>query len=128
MSFWAYNLKNISGTGNNPEVLVEILDSSGTLIYSEVTNEIPKNNNDTDWHELAKERFAKDLSDILYKEAHAGTFERLVIVAAPQVLGVLRSDMHKEVLERVVGEIPKTLTNHTIEDIEKIVKSELDAA
>lgn len=83
---------------------------------------------DTDWHELAKERFAKDLSDILYKEAHAGTFERLVIVAAPQVLGVLRSDMHKEVLERVVGEIPKTLTNHTIEDIEKIVKSELDAA
>lgn len=51
LSFWAYNLKNITGTGNNPEVLVEILDSSGTLIYSEVTNEIPKNNNDLDWHE-----------------------------------------------------------------------------
>ena len=29
---------------------------------------------DTDWHELEKERFAKDLADILYKLAHKGRF------------------------------------------------------
>lgn len=51
LNFWAYNLKNITGTGNNPEVLVEVFDSAGTLIHSETTAEIPKNNNNTDWHE-----------------------------------------------------------------------------
>ncbi|MFS4494588.1 T9SS type B sorting domain-containing protein [Maribacter sp. 2308TA10-17] len=50
LSFWAYNLKNVTGTGNNPEVLVEIFDNLGALIHSEVTPEIPKNNNDIDWH------------------------------------------------------------------------------
>lgn len=82
---------------------------------------------DTDWHELAKERFAKDLSDLLYTEAHKGAFDRLVIAASPQVLGVLRADMHKEVTDKVVAEIPKTLTNHPMDKIEEIVKAELDA-
>ena len=82
---------------------------------------------ETDWHELAKERFAKELSDILYAEAHKGAFERLVIAASPQVLGVLRNEMHKEVVDKIVSEISKTLTNHPIDKIEKIVKTELDA-
>ena len=82
---------------------------------------------DTDWHELAKERFAKDLSDMLYAEAHKGAFDRLVIAASPQVLGVLRADMHKEVSDKVIAEIPKTLTNHPMHKIEEIVKAELDA-
>ena len=82
---------------------------------------------DTDWHELAKERFAKDLSDKLYADAHKGAFEQLVIAASPQVLGVLRSEMHKEVTDKVVAEIPKTLTNHSLDKIEDIIKTELDA-
>lgn len=83
---------------------------------------------DTDWHELAKERFAKDLSDLLYKEAHKGGFDRLVIAAAPQVLGVLRQELHQEVLDRLVADIPKNLTNHPVGKMEEIIKAELDAA
>ena len=83
---------------------------------------------DTDWHELAKDRFATDLSDMLYAEAHKGAFEQLVIVAAPQVLGVLRNDLHQEVTDKIIAEIPKTLTNHPVDEIEKIVKDELKAA
>ena len=83
---------------------------------------------DTDWHELQKERFAADLSDILYARAHKGEFDELVIVASPQVLGNLRHDLHKEVSDRIVAEVPKTLTNHPIDKIEKLVKDELDAA
>ena len=83
---------------------------------------------DTDWHELAKERFAADLAEKLYEEAHKGSFKHLVIVASPQVLGVLREEMHKEVADKVVAEVPKTLTNHPVREIEKLVKRELDAA
>ena len=82
---------------------------------------------DTDWHELAKERFAADLSDKLYAQAHKGRFDRIVLVAAPNILGEMRDQLHQEVTNKVVGEIPKTLTNHPLTEIEKIVKNDLAA-
>lgn len=83
---------------------------------------------ETDWHQLAKDRFADELAGMLYKSAHRGDFDRLVIVAPPRTLGELRSKMHAEVAEKVVAEIDKTLTNHPLTEIEKLVKAELDAA
>ncbi len=82
---------------------------------------------DTDWHELAKDRFAADLADMLYERAHKGRFDRIVLVASPHVLGALRGKLHLEVSDKVIGEISKTLTNHPIDEIEKIVKAELAA-
>ncbi len=80
---------------------------------------------DTDWHEFEKERFAKDVAEILYKKAHQGAYDHLVVVAGPQVLGVLRDEYHQEVTDRIVAEIPKTLTGHPIDEIEQMVKAEL---
>ncbi|SHI87211.1 host attachment family protein [Wenxinia saemankumensis] len=83
---------------------------------------------DTDWHELAKDRFAAHLAEMLYERAHKGQFDRIVICAAPNVLGTLRDHLHKEVQSKVVAEVPKTLTNHPIPEIEKILKSDLAGA
>ena len=74
---------------------------------------------ETDWHRLNKERFADDIAERLYKQAHAGAYDRLVIVAPPQVLGEMRRKLHKEVVGKLVAEIPKTLTNQPVWDIEK---------
>lgn len=82
---------------------------------------------DTDWHELAKERFADDIADLLYERAHRGKLGPVIIVASPQLLGDLRPKLHKEVQDLIQGEIPKTLTNHPITEIERIVKDELAA-
>lgn len=82
---------------------------------------------DTDWHKLAKDRFAADLADMLYARAHKGDFEHIILVAAPNVLGELREKLHQEVQDKVVGEIAKTLTNHPLRDIEKIVKADMAA-
>jgi protein required for attachment to host cells len=76
---------------------------------------------DTDWHELAKDRFAHEIADMLYKEAHRGAFDRLVLVAASGTLGELRRTIHKEVADRVVAEIPKVLTNQPMDEIERRV-------
>lgn len=81
---------------------------------------------DTDWHELAKERFAHELADILYKYAHKGAFDRIVLVAPPQVLGDLRQKLHKAVREKVVDEIDKDLSNHPLDKVETMLKAELD--
>ena len=74
---------------------------------------------DTDWHRIAKERFADDIAEKLYKSAHRGDYDKLVVIAPPLVLGELRKKVHKEVGDRIVAEFAKTLTNHSVPDIEK---------
>lgn len=78
---------------------------------------------ETDWHRIAKERFADEIAERLYRMAHRGDFEQIVIVAPPQVLGEMRQKLHKEVEAKVVAEVSKTLTGHPVFDIEKILKA-----
>ncbi|AZN71613.1 host attachment protein [Georhizobium profundi] len=75
----------------------------------------------TDWQQLGKERFAKEIAERLYKYAHADRFDKLILVAPPKVLGEMREAMHQEVLDRIISEIPKTLTNHSIDKIENLL-------
>jgi protein required for attachment to host cells len=79
----------------------------------------------TDWHELEETRFANDVAEALYKRAHKGEFGKLVIVAPPSTLGDLRKALHKEVTDKIVGELDKDLTNHPMPDMEKVLKSSL---
>jgi len=76
---------------------------------------------ETDWHRLGEERFAVEIAATLYRLAHANKFEALVVVAPPKVLGTLRKAFHKEVVDRVIAELPKELTSHTIPDIERLL-------
>lgn len=78
---------------------------------------------ETDWHRLSKERFADEIAERLYKLAHRGEFEEIVLVAPPQVLGAMRKKLHKEVSEKVKAEIAKTLTNQPLWDIEQVLKA-----
>jgi len=76
---------------------------------------------EADWHALAESDFAADLADKLYKRAHKGKFDEIVLVAAPSILGQVRKHLHKEVSDRVIAEIDKDLTNHPVDQIEKLV-------
>lgn len=77
----------------------------------------------TDWQRLGKERFADEIAERLYKLAHRGAFKEMVLIAPPQVLGDMRRKLHKEVAEKITVEISKTLTNHTIVDIENLLQA-----
>ncbi len=63
--------------------------------------------------------FAKQLSKELYRRAHNGDFTALVLIADPQTLGQIRPSLHKEVRNRLVSEVGKTLTKASIADIQK---------
>lgn len=76
---------------------------------------------DTDFHTLEETRFAEDAAAMLKDRALAGEFERLLIVAPPSTLGDLRKHYHKEVEKRLIGEIPKDLTNHPVDQIERVI-------
>lgn len=74
---------------------------------------------ETDWHVLEKERFAKEIADRLYQAAHSGLYKKLIVAAPPRVLGELRKALHKEVEQRIVFDVPKELTNHSVPEIER---------
>lgn len=76
---------------------------------------------ETDWHRLAKHEFAQEIAAVLDKNAQAGRFEQLVIVAPPVVLGALRKSLTKAVSDRITAEIAKDLTGHPVQDIEKML-------
>ena len=74
---------------------------------------------ETDWHKLEKHRFAKEIADVLYTAAHNGRYSKLILAAPPMTLGDLRKAMHKEVSDKVVGEVSKDLTNMPAHEIER---------
>lgn len=80
---------------------------------------------ETSEKETGEATSAKHIATDLYNRAHKGEFNHLILVADPQTLGQIRPNLHDEVLDKIITEIPKTLTNSTIEDIEKILKSKL---
>ena len=76
---------------------------------------------EADWHHIAKERFADEIAEALYRYAHANLFEKLVIIAPPKILGKLRKAFHPEVIVCIAAEIPKELTSHPVSEIGKLV-------
>jgi len=77
----------------------------------------------TDFHQLEEDRFAAEAADMLRKRALARKFDKLVVVAPPRTLGELRKHYHKEVEDRLLGELSKDLTNHPVSDIEAALKA-----
>ncbi|MEX0317283.1 MAG: host attachment family protein [Ruegeria sp.] len=83
---------------------------------------------ETDWQGHAQSMFVQDVADLLYRKGYKGAYERLVLVASPHVLGLLRRRLHKEVLNKVVAEVNKTLTNHPLNKVERVLTRQLSAA
>ncbi len=69
--------------------------------------------------ETGEATFAKQLAHELYRRAHCGDFAALVLIADPQTLGQIRPVLHKEVRDRMILELHKTLTKASIADIER---------
>jgi protein required for attachment to host cells len=64
----------------------------------------------TDPRRKEKRRFVEELSEMLDQRLRGKGFDRLVLVAPPQVLGDLRDTISPAVRAAVVAEVPKDLT------------------
>lgn len=76
---------------------------------------------ETDFHQLEEDRFAAHAADLLKKRALARKFEHLVVIAPPKTLGEMRKHYHKEVSDRLIGELAKDLTGHPVDQIEHAI-------
>jgi protein required for attachment to host cells len=77
------------------------------------------NMEEVDFHQLEEDRFAAETAALLKERALRNEFESLIIIAPPRTLGELRKHYHKEVSDRLAGEIDKDLTGHTVPQIEE---------
>ncbi|WP_156679825.1 host attachment family protein [Sphingomonas profundi] len=76
---------------------------------------------EVDFHQQEEDRFAAETAALLKRRALGGDFEKLIVVAPPRTLGELRKHYHKEVSDRIEGELAKDLTSHPVDQIEKIL-------
>ena len=72
----------------------------------------------TDPVEVRETRFMKTMADRLDAKLREGTFDRLVIAAAPEALGEIRPQLSKQVQEKIVAELPKDLTRMPTDKLE----------
>lgn len=73
----------------------------------------------TDWHELEKHHFAQRTAAAMEKIVRDRDVKALVIVAPPRTLADLREAFHPDVKSRIVAELNKDLTKHTVAEIER---------
>lgn len=81
----------------------------------------------TDRHELEKERFTDRLMARLASDAEDQRFDRLVLIAADKTLGEARERLTDRLETRIIIEEPKDVVNEPSAEIEKRVQKLLSA-
>ena len=74
---------------------------------------------ETDWHDLEKHHFAQRTAAAMEQIVRDRNVKALVIVAPPRTLADLRQAFHPDVKSRIVAEINKDLTKHSVAEIER---------
>lgn len=74
---------------------------------------------ETDWHQLAEEKFLIRVAHLLKEGVHRGEYRKIVLVAPPAALGVLRKALDRQVAGHVIAEVGKDLTKLPVPDIEQ---------
>lgn len=70
-----------------------------------------------DSHRKAEDGFAAASAHQLNRLALDGSLARLFVIADPRTLGELRKHFHATLQTKIVGELPKDLTEHSAHDI-----------
>lgn len=90
--------------------------SAGKMRHSITTSQHTGNDLDEAAHVAAT-------ADWLNHQAKTNKFEHLIVVADKRSLGELRRHYHVELEQRLVGEVPKVLTNQSIDDIAQAISA-----
>lgn len=76
----------------------------------------------SDWHELQKEEFAKELTAFLKSAYEAQKFNELSIVSPPHMLGLLRSHLnHSPIHAKIIKEAGKNLLNLPLKAVQEYI-------
>jgi protein required for attachment to host cells len=73
----------------------------------------------TNWHDIEEEKFLGLIANMLKEGVNAGQYQKIILVAPPAALGILRKALDRQVLGHIVAEVGKDLTNRPVAAIEQ---------
>lgn len=71
----------------------------------------------TDPRDVAKQDFIRQVAAFLDDENNRGAFDRLIVVAPPKALGLMRAALSEQVKSRITGELNKDLIDVPIREL-----------
>lgn len=71
--------------------------------------------------DLNERGYAAGVAALLNKRVLDNAIDKLLIIADPNTLGVMRGHYHGELQKRLIGELPKTLTNADTAQVEQAI-------
>jgi protein required for attachment to host cells len=113
------NVLNVWSDADNPPTQAQGSDRPGRVMQSNLGRR--SSVEQTDWHEIAEERFAATVASRLNAAAQGNKFEKLILVAPPPTLAALRKSLQPKTAERVVAEIGKDFTKHPVPEIARLL-------
>lgn len=76
-----------------------------------------------DESQASEDGFSAGIVEFLNKGVLEGNIDNLVVIAAPRALGEMRKHYHKALTAKLLGEIAKDLTGHSIADVETAIRA-----
>lgn len=110
---------------DNPPTREQLTDRPGRTFES-VGNRRSAYEPPTDPHRQGKRDFAKKIAETLLEKARDKSFDKLILVAPPEMLGDLRAELSGEAQERLIGEVNKDYTRFTPREIKQALSDEFN--
>ncbi|WP_127753267.1 host attachment protein [Devosia sp. 1566] len=76
-----------------------------------------------DQSQASEDGFSAGIVALLNKAVLGGQIDGLVVIAAPRALGEMRKHYHKALSAKLLGEISKDLTGHSMGDVETAIQA-----
>ena len=116
-------LKLFRNKGSGPHLdLVELKHSAIVPINPGSGSRHRSDSSNPDPHRKEEDGFAAASASQLNYLALDGSLERLFVIADPRTLGELRKHFHANLQTKIVGELPKDLTDHSADDIAMAIR------
>jgi len=79
----------------------------------------------TAYKETVTEEYCQSIADELNDHFQKGSFERLILVSSPKVLGILRSKMEDVCKKSIVDSVSSDLTHLDVEELNQALKAKI---
>jgi protein required for attachment to host cells len=70
---------------------------------------------------LVQDDFAAETAAFLNKLSLDGTIQHLVVVSEPRTLGEMRKHFHRDLKDKIIGELAKDFSRRPLEDIASLI-------
>jgi len=97
-----------------------VTDSPGSEVH-EATSNAARTSNEGTASQHEKEMFAKQVAKRLYTARIENSLEKLILVAPPKFLGLLRDKIDTPTQKLMIHTLPKDLSKATLEEIQDAV-------